>query len=116
MRFRLAYHGFSGGVPPWTMGHEAVGFISEVGSAMSSLAVGDYVVISDSESDGKLELRPEMPTYFGFGLPDMLSGLQAEYARVRFADQSLIPTSLTQATTNRKLEHRTLRVSTSRGT
>ncbi|RSL81480.1 hypothetical protein CDV31_017031 [Fusarium ambrosium] len=98
------YHGVSGGIPPWTMGHEAVGFISDVGSAVSSLAVGDYVVIPDSESHGKLDLRPEMPTYFGNGLPHMLNGLQAEYARVRLADQSLIPIPLTNETTSRDVE------------
>lgn len=72
------YRGVMGGTPPWTMGHEAVGYICDVGSAVSSLAVGDYVVISDSESNGKLDLRPEPPTYFGNGLPDMLDGLQGQ--------------------------------------
>ncbi|KAJ4322076.1 hypothetical protein N0V84_005014 [Fusarium piperis] len=86
------------------MGHEAVGYISDVGNAVSSLTVGDYVVISDSESHGKLDLRPEPPTYFGNGLPDVLNGLQAEYARVRFADQSLIPIPLTHETTNSTIE------------
>ncbi|RMJ04853.1 hypothetical protein CDV36_014476 [Fusarium kuroshium] len=93
-----------GGTPPWTMGHEAVGYISDVGSAVSSLAVGDYVVISDSQSHGELDLKPEPQTYFGFGLPDVLDGLQAEYARVQLADQSLIPIPLTHETTNTAIE------------
>lgn len=70
------YHGLTGGTPPWTMGHEAVGYIAEVGSAVSSLSVGDYVIISDAESPGRLELEPEVNNYFGFGFPGLDSGLQ----------------------------------------
>jgi threonine dehydrogenase-like Zn-dependent dehydrogenase len=61
------YRGFMGGVPPWTMGHEAIGYISEVGSAVSSFAVGDYVVIPDTVSTDQLQLEPASAPYFGFG-------------------------------------------------
>lgn len=35
------YRGYRGGVPPWNIRHEAIGYISEIGSAVSGLEVGD---------------------------------------------------------------------------
>ena len=61
------YNGVSGDTPPWTMCHEAIGYIAEIGSSVPSLAVGDYVVISDAEAHGHLEMAPEALTYPGFG-------------------------------------------------
>lgn len=54
------YRGVSGGTPPWNMGHEALGYIAEIGSAVSSLTVGDYVIIPDTPSSGHLQMTPEM--------------------------------------------------------
>ncbi|GKT88887.1 alcohol dehydrogenase protein [Colletotrichum tofieldiae] len=47
------YHGF-GGSPnvPYGFGHEAVGYISNIGDAVTSLNVGDYVIIPDNADDG----------------------------------------------------------------
>lgn len=71
------YHGVSGGAtPPWGMGHEAVGYISEVGRGVSSLSVGDYVVIADTPSSGHLDMEPAAGSFFGTG--GALSGLQGK--------------------------------------
>lgn len=43
------YHGTCGHgtTPPWYMGHEAVGYVSNVGNAVNGVAEGDHVVIPD---------------------------------------------------------------------
>ncbi|OHE93899.1 alcohol dehydrogenase GroES-like domain-containing protein [Colletotrichum orchidophilum] len=106
------YHGYMGGAVPWTMGHEAVGYVSEIGDAVSSFAVGDYVIIPDTVSADHLEMEPASKDYFGFGISEMgLGGLQAEYARVPFADTNLIPVPLTRETANSTIEHDYLTVS-----
>ncbi|OJJ67755.1 hypothetical protein ASPBRDRAFT_34115 [Aspergillus brasiliensis CBS 101740] len=61
------YHGVSGGVPPWTMGHEAVGYIEEIGSAVSAFDVGDYVIIPDTANHGQVQMEPEPLDFFGNG-------------------------------------------------
>jgi threonine dehydrogenase-like Zn-dependent dehydrogenase len=70
------YHGFRGQEAPWGMGHEALGYISEIGSGVSSLAVGDYVVIPDNVDSGRLEMAP--PALEVFGVGRKLEGLQGE--------------------------------------
>jgi threonine dehydrogenase-like Zn-dependent dehydrogenase len=70
------YHGFRGQDAPWGMGHEALGYISEIGSGVSSLAVGDYVVIPDNVDSGHLEMGPSAFEVFGVGRG--LDGLQGE--------------------------------------
>ncbi|KAM5344937.1 hypothetical protein ACJ41O_010799 [Fusarium nematophilum] len=126
------YHGFAGaGTPPWVMGHEAMGYIAAVGGEVSSLSVGDYVVIADTPHWGHLASEPQRLAFFGGGAGG-LGGLQsnvpticfgctklntdhgsllAEYARVPFADHSLIPVPLTHETTNRTVEQDYLTVS-----
>ncbi|KAJ5623011.1 hypothetical protein N7490_011616 [Penicillium lividum] len=121
------YHGVQGGTPPWVMGHEALGWISEVGDAVSSLNIGDYVVIPDNVATGHLNMHPPAMESFGAGAD--LGGLQgknfltafknsfvsliqiAEYARVPFADDSLIPIPLTANTTNSTIERDYMTVS-----
>lgn len=56
------------------VGHEAIGYVSEVGDAVSSLSVGDYVVIPDNAAAGHLEMVPEALDSFGGGTG--LGGLQ----------------------------------------
>ncbi|KAK2059289.1 GroES-like protein [Colletotrichum caudatum] len=102
------YRGFMGGIPPWNMGHEAVGYVSQVGSAVSSLAVGDYVIIPDTVSPSHLEMEPVAEEYFGFG--NSASRL-AEYAMVPYADGNLIPIPLTHETANSTAEQDYLTVS-----
>ncbi|KDN71711.1 putative alcohol dehydrogenase GroES-like domain-containing protein [Colletotrichum sublineola] len=106
------YRGFMGGSPPWNMGHEAVGYVSQIGSAVSSFAVGDYVIIPDTVSPSRLEMEPVAEEYFGFGnSASGLGGLQAEYALVPYADRNLIPIPLTHETTKSTAEQDYLTVS-----
>lgn len=72
------YHGLQGGTPPWGMGHEAVGYISEVGSAVSSLSVGDYVVIPDNLAPPHIVGPSGSAAENSFGIGFGLGGLQCE--------------------------------------
>ena len=38
--------------PPWPLGHEAIGIVVEVGPAVTSIKVGDRVVVPDGVNDG----------------------------------------------------------------
>jgi threonine dehydrogenase-like Zn-dependent dehydrogenase len=72
------YHGFRGADAPWGLGHEALGYVSEIGSAVSSLEVGDYVVIPDNVASGHLDMRPSAVDVFGVGRG--LEGLQGRWS------------------------------------
>jgi alcohol dehydrogenase len=89
-------------VPGTVLGHEAVGTIVEVGSGVTTLAEGDRVLVSCITSCGRCRFCKE--GHYGlctggggwiFG--HLIDGLQAEYARVPFADTSVhkIPEGLT---------------------
>jgi alcohol dehydrogenase len=80
--------------PGTVLGHEAVGTVVEVGSAVTNFAVGDRVLVSCITSCGRCRFCKE--GHYGlctggggwiFG--HLIDGLQAEYARVPFADTSL---------------------------
>lgn len=73
------YRGYQGGTPPWNMGHEAIGYISEIGSAVSGLAVGDYVIIPDTVNHGQLEMEPQAFDYYGNGAA-IQDGLQCRFS------------------------------------
>ncbi|HZK75121.1 MAG TPA: zinc-dependent alcohol dehydrogenase family protein [Clostridia bacterium] len=84
------------------LGHEAVGTIVETGSAVTRFQIGDHVLVSCITSCGSCrfckEARYGQCTGGGgwiFG--HLINGLQAEYARVPFADNSLykVPAGLT---------------------
>ena len=89
--------------PPGTvLGHEAVGTVQEIGASVSTVAVGDRVLLSCISSCGRCRFCKE--SRYGqcvggggwiFG--HTINGLQAEYARVPFADNSVykIPEGLT---------------------
>jgi alcohol dehydrogenase len=88
--------------PGTVLGHEAVGTIVETGSAVTSLAEGDRVLVSCITSCGRCRFCKE--GHYGlctggggwiFG--HLIDGLQAEYARVPFAETSVykVPESLT---------------------
>jgi len=88
--------------PGRILGHEAVGTVVEVGAAVSTLAPGDRVLVSCITSCGRCrfckEARYGLCTGGGgwiFG--HLIDGLQAELARVPFADTSVhkIPEGLT---------------------
>ncbi|KAJ3455820.1 hypothetical protein MRS44_017302 [Fusarium solani] len=101
----FAYRGFAPQQPPYVPGHEGIGYVAQVGSAVTALSVGDYVVIPDNLHHGQLQMHQSFPTSYGSGLasPNM-SGLQAEYARVPAADANLIPLPIPLNETNPTLE------------
>ena len=80
--------------PGTILGHEAVGTITEVGAAVTTVAPGDRVLVSCITSCGRCDYckegHPGQCTGGGgwiFG--HRIDGLQAEYARVPFADTSV---------------------------
>ncbi|KAH8896430.1 alcohol dehydrogenase [Thozetella sp. PMI_491] len=84
---------------PLLYGHEAIGHITEVGSAVQFLNVGDYVIIPDNTDNGHFTYAPDSYVvsggYGGLEGGEPLPGLQTEYGRVPFADNSLIPIPVT---------------------
>ncbi|RYP34408.1 hypothetical protein DL767_004277 [Monosporascus sp. MG133] len=86
------YRGTVGAMPaPYILGHEGIGYISEVGSAVSSLSVGDAVVVPFTVHEGHLNTDLTTHMYAGYGNGGDLGGTQAEFMRVPFADNGLIP-------------------------
>src|SRR3954466_7653554 len=88
--------------PGTILGHEAVGTIVECGDAVTTLEVGDRVLVSCITSCGRCRFCRE--GHYGlcqggggwiFG--HLIDGLQAEYARVPFAETSVykVPEGLT---------------------
>ena len=91
-------HILKGDVPETTpgtiLGHEAIGTIVEVGSAVTTVEVGDRVLVSCITACGRCRYCKE--GHYGlctggggwiFG--HLIDGLQAEYARVPFVDTSV---------------------------
>jgi alcohol dehydrogenase len=83
------------------LGHEAVGTIVETGSAVTKFQIGDHVLVSCITSCGSCRFCKEARygQCIGGGgwiFGHLIDGLQAEYARVPFADNSLykIPSGL----------------------
>jgi alcohol dehydrogenase len=91
-------HILKGDVPETTpgtvLGHEAVGTVQEIGSSVSTLAVGDRVLMSCISSCGRCRFCKEARygQCLGGGgwiFGHLIDGLQAEYARVPFAENSV---------------------------
>ena len=91
-------HILKGDVPETTpgtvLGHEAVGTVQEVGAGVTTVAPGDRVLMSCITSCGRCRYCKE--GHYGqclggggwiFG--HLINGVQAEYARVPFADNSV---------------------------
>ncbi len=99
-------HILKGDVPETTpgtvLGHEAVGVVQEVGAGVSTVAPGDRVLMSCVSSCGRCRYCKEARygQCLGGGgwiFGHLINGLQAEYARVPFADNSVykVPEQLT---------------------
>ena len=80
--------------PGTILGHEAVGTVVEIGAAVTTIEVGDRVLVSCISACGRCRFCKE--GHYGlctggggwiFG--HLIDGLQAEYARVPFADTSV---------------------------
>ncbi len=89
--------------PGTILGHEAVGIVTEIGDAVTTFERGDRVLVSCITSCGRCRFCKE--GHYGlctggggwiFG--HLINGLQAEYARVPFADTSVykVPEELTR--------------------
>lgn len=90
-------HILAGDVPEVTpgrvLGHEAVGTVVETGSALTGLAVGDRVLASCISACGSCRYCREGAygqclSGGGWVLGHTIDGVQAEYARIPFADLS----------------------------
>lgn len=95
-------HILKGDVPAVTpgriLGHEAVGVVTEVGADCSKVKVGDRVIVSCVSKCGTCSfcrdgLTSHCQTLGGIGwiFGHLIDGTQAEYVRVPFADNGLIP-------------------------
>jgi alcohol dehydrogenase len=91
-------HILKGDVPETTpgtvLGHEAVGTVQEIGAGVSTVTVGDRVLLSCITSCGRCRFCKEARygQCLGGGgwlFGHLIDGLQAEYARVPFADTSV---------------------------
>ncbi|TFD28982.1 zinc-dependent alcohol dehydrogenase family protein [Cryobacterium cryoconiti] len=81
------------------LGHEAVGTIVEIGTAVQTLAVGDRVIVSCIKSCGHCAncrtglfshcLGDEGASGTGWVFGHLIDGTQAEYVRVPYAENSL---------------------------
>src|SRR5450755_2760981 len=75
------------------LGHEGIGIVVEIGSAVSTFHVGDHVLVSCVTSCGKcIYCRRGMYSHCltgGWILGYMIDGTQAEYVRIPHADTSL---------------------------
>ncbi len=99
-------HILKGDVPEMTagriLGHEAVGTVTELGAGVHSFDIGDHVLLSCISACGRCRFckTGNFGQCLGGGgwiFGHLIDGVQAEYARVPFADNSLykIPETLT---------------------
>lgn len=81
--------------PGRILGHEGVGIIDAVGSAVTTFKTGDRVIISCISACGKCEYcRRQMYSHCttgGWILGNTIDGTQAEFVRIPYADTSLYP-------------------------
>ena len=90
-------HILKGDVPSVTpgriLGHEGIGIVEDIGSAVTGVRVGDRVLISCITSCGKCDYcKKGMYSHCRFGgwiLGNTIDGTQAEYVRIPHADNSL---------------------------
>jgi alcohol dehydrogenase len=82
-------------VPGRILGHEGVGIVDAVGSAVTAFKAGDPVLISCVSACGKCaNCRRQMYSHCSTGgwiLGNTIDGTQAEYVRIPHADMSLYP-------------------------
>jgi alcohol dehydrogenase len=81
--------------PGRILGHEGVGIIDQVGSAVTALKTADRVLISCISACGKCfycrKLMYSHCTTGGWILGNLIDGTQAEFVRIPYADTSLYP-------------------------
>lgn len=87
-------HGKTPSVKPGTtLGHEGIGVVEEVGSAIRNFRKGDHVIISCITACGTCDYcKKQMYAHCedgGWILGNLINGTQAEYTRIPHADNSL---------------------------
>ncbi|PXA68770.1 IMP dehydrogenase [Cryobacterium arcticum] len=88
------YHSMPATEHGQSMGHELLGVVEEIGSAVSTVKKGDLVIVPFAFSDNTCQIctdgfQTACPHGGFYGTPDT-AGLQAELARVPLADGSLV--------------------------
>jgi alcohol dehydrogenase len=82
-------------VPGRILGHEGIGIVQQVGTAVTSVRPGDRVLISCITACGKCDYcKKAMYSHCRVGgwiLGNTIDGTQAEYVRIPYADTSLYP-------------------------
>jgi threonine dehydrogenase-like Zn-dependent dehydrogenase len=87
------YRGIEAVDGPSPMGHEYVGVVEEVGSAVTTIEPGQFVVGSFFASDNTCAIcRAGYQTHCVDRQPGAATGAQAEYTRVPLADGTLVAT------------------------
>lgn len=87
------YRGVDAGEGPAPMGHEYVGVVEQVGSEVTTVSPGDFVVGSFFASDGTCDIcRAGYQSRCVNAVPVGALGTQAEYARIPWADGTLVAT------------------------
>jgi threonine dehydrogenase-like Zn-dependent dehydrogenase len=87
------YRGIEAVDGPAPMGHEYVGVVEEVGSEVSTIRPGQFVVGSFFASDNTCEIcRAGYQTHCVDRQPGAPTGAQAQYARIPLADGTLVAT------------------------
>lgn len=85
------FRGINPFVEPHTMGHECVGEVVEIGTSVSQIAVGDFVVVPFEFSDGTCA-NCESGNHQSCMHGGVFAANQAEYVRVPLADGTLVAT------------------------
>jgi hypothetical protein len=67
----------------WILGHEGIGYVSEVGGGVDSLAVGDSVIIPFATAEGHVHTSLTTQMYGGFGNGGDMGGTQGWYKLLR---------------------------------
>ncbi len=87
------YRGIEAISGPTPMGHEYVGVVEEIGSAVTTLTPGQFVVGSFFASDNTCEIcRAGYQSRCAHAEPMGAIGTQAQYARIPLADGTLVAT------------------------
>jgi hypothetical protein len=68
-----------GPATPWILGHEGIGYVSEIGDGVGSLAVGDSVIIPFTTAEGHVHTSLTTQMYGGYGNGGGMGGTQGQY-------------------------------------
>ena len=69
-----------GPATPWILGHEGIGYVSEVGEGVGSLAVGDSVIIPFATAEGHIHDGLTTQMYGGYGNGGGMGGTQGQFS------------------------------------